>query len=180
MPTSTTGSWNKLARRSIRSVTPAGFTLIELLVVIVIIGVVLSFATLGFRSGDRSRALAYEAERAFYCLSLAAEEALLSERHLGFQMTPKGYGFMEFGAAGWVLSPKNPCAPRDWPEWLEADLVVEGNALEAPDEDTPVPEIYVLAGGEMSPFSLILSHQSMAFRIAGDVLGRVTLEPVAP
>jgi general secretion pathway protein H len=55
----------------------SGFTLLELLVALVLIGIILSFAVFTVDSGE-DRRIREEANRFFYLLKLAQEEAILN------------------------------------------------------------------------------------------------------
>ena len=60
----------------------SGFTLLELLVVLVIIGILLTMASLSVGGGGEQRQLREEAERITALLALAADEAILKNREL--------------------------------------------------------------------------------------------------
>lgn len=100
-----------------------GFTLIEILVVLVIIGVVLTFATLSVNPtgpGDRLDAAAH---RLFGLSQAAADEAILSGRTIGLLLTDDGYRFMRLTDSGWqtITAPDNALRPRTLGPGLHLD-----------------------------------------------------------
>lgn len=157
-----------------------GFTLLELLVVVVIIGIVISFATLAVGRGDAS--LRREAERLQALLTLAGERALLESRELGLSLADDGYTFLSLREGRWSpLGDDGPLRPRRLPEGAAVDLFVEALPVELAtgeeEETTLLPQLLILSSGERTPFSLTLSMAGLDthYRLDGGLFDPVTL-----
>lgn len=128
----------------------SGFTLMEVLVVIVIIGVIVSAATLaiGVLGGDREAE--DESRRIWALLQQAREEAELQGIDIGVYVAASSYEFLRFDPRRGVWLPVygDPLyVPRELPEglrfrvWLEAREIVlqprlpERDAYEEEDEE---------------------------------------------
>lgn len=160
------------------SVACRGFTLIELLVVILIIGIIISFASLSVGQ-QSSRQLQDEAKRIHSLLRLGAEEAVLQSRELAMQFSPEGYQFMTLDGVDWVIVEKDKLLrKREFPANLELELSVEGVEMDLRDRDNPA-RILLLSSGEMTPFTLTLSIlDGEAYQIDGDFTGKLSLARV--
>ncbi|WP_303718659.1 type II secretion system minor pseudopilin GspH [Brevundimonas naejangsanensis] len=77
-----------------------GFTLVELMVVIAIIGVAAGAVVLSMP--DPRPTLAVEAERFAARLTLAREEAVMTNRPVALHFDAAGYGFESFDGAAWT------------------------------------------------------------------------------
>lgn len=156
-----------------------------------------------------SRDMGVEAERLRAAIQLAGEQAVMEGRIIGLRIAPRGYQFLvrapqpqsgsEPGADEewhWVAyeQGKFPSA-QQFPEEVTLELELGGLALQseenklgrsqpewfslAAEEDAQEPQIYLLPGGEMTPFQLTLSVQqageSFYRQIRGEESGRVTL-----
>jgi general secretion pathway protein H len=169
----------------VRRRPPAGFTLIELLVVIVIIGVLVTFATLSIGNRALDDELEVEAQRLDRILRLAAEDAEVKGIDLGLRVTDEGYEFL-------VLGPENKWAPFDGDAILRArtiedpfslELAVDGRSVPpvvmAKDGDKPPqPQVQILSSGEVTPFALALRARGVSgyYLERSDALGRFSLE----
>ncbi|SFF32457.1 general secretion pathway protein H [Fontimonas thermophila] len=182
-----------------------GFTLVEILVVVLIIGIMLTFATLSV--GDRASidTLDSEARRLEQLFRLAQEEAELNGRELGFRYTDQGYQFLVIGSDGqWLPVAEGPLRPRRLPPPLQLALRVEDRpvppaqeivtpttgdtaapiprAADETDDDRPPlrPQVMILSSGEFSPFVLDVRAQNLrqGWRIAGTLLGQIRREPL--
>lgn len=90
-----------------------GFTLVELLVVIAIIGVAAGAVVLSMP--DPRPTLAVEAERFAARLTLAREEAVMTNRPVALRADAAGYGFESFDGAVWTPL-TGVLAPMAWGE----------------------------------------------------------------
>lgn len=170
----------------------AGFTLVEIMVVVVIIGIMLSFATLSI--GDRAVVdkLDTEAERLEQLFRLAQEEAELKGHQLGFRYTDLRYQFLMVSPEGkWVPVPEGPLRERLIPVPLEFALRVEDrpvppaqelpvavSEMDANNAPQPEPQVLILSSGELTAFTLDIRAAGIdsSYRIGGTLLGRITLE----
>lgn len=103
----------------------SGFTLIEVLVVLVIIGVVLTFATLSINPTGPSDRLDAASKRLAALAQTAADEAILSGQTIGLQIDAHGYRFIRLTDRGWkvIASPDSPLRPRRFHDDLHLDRV---------------------------------------------------------
>ena len=152
-----------------------GFTLLELLVVILIIGIIVSFASLSVGQ-HASRTLQDEAERIHSLLRLAGEESVLQGRELALQFNPEGYLFVTLDSADWVpVEEDRLFREREMPPDLELSLALEGVEMDLHDSENP-PRIFVLSSGEMTPFVLELGNlEGEVYTLQGEFTGKLTL-----
>jgi len=103
----------------------AGFTLLELLAVIVIIGIIISFASLSIGQNS-SRIVQDEAERLHGLIQLAGEEAVLQGRELALEFDHDRYRFLELGKEDWQpVEEDDLLRERPLPEAVELELFLE-------------------------------------------------------
>lgn len=102
-----------------------GFTLIEVLVVLVIIGVVLTFATLSVNPSGPSDRLDTASQRLLALAQEAADEAILSGETIGLQISDQGYRFIRLTDRGWQAIPAgdSPLRPRRLDNDIHIDRV---------------------------------------------------------
>lgn len=172
MPTLATGQ-----RAIPRPTRPGGFTLLEVLIVVLITGIVLSLATLAIRDNPERR-LRTEAQRFAALVTLAAQEAVLQSREVAVELQRDGYRFLILDDGEWVEPADNVFRQRSLPEGMELSVTVEGEDPATQQRGTRRdPRIYVLSGGEMTPFELSVrqTDRGAAYRVRGDAGGRLAL-----
>ncbi|HET7315516.1 type II secretion system minor pseudopilin GspH [Salinisphaera sp.] len=110
--------------RSLRT-RETGFTLIELLVVLVIIGVVVTFATLSLNPTGPGDRLDTAARRLLALTQDAADEAILSGQTIGLQLGDHGYRFIRLSDRGWqvISAADSPLRPRRLDDDIHLDRV---------------------------------------------------------
>ncbi len=128
-----------------------------MLVVIVIIGVMVTFATLSLGDGGRAERIETEARRLAALLQLAGDEAVLNARELGVRFDEAGYGFLALQpGSGWVVLSDDPLLrPRTLPDGIAVNLLLDGlpaDLSETPEE--PTPHLLLLSSGERTPCEL--------------------------
>ncbi|MBB6092092.1 general secretion pathway protein H [Povalibacter uvarum] len=152
----------------------AGFTLMEILVVIVVIGVIVSAATLSVNILGRDRESQEEMERVWAVLQQAREEMELQGLDLGMFVSTRGYEFLRFDGREnrWMpMEGDRLFATRELPEGLRFRLWVESReivmkrdgAVDRGDRDEDKkwpPQIMVLSSGDIMPFELQLERDS--------------------
>ena len=167
-----------------------GFTLLELMVVLVLIGIIFSFAMLSLGGDDVARLMERETRRLVTLLDMASEEAVIRGEDLAVHFTDTGYAFMVLRQNSWTDLEDDPLLkPRVLPAGIELDLEIDEEpplvGESDPDEksdDNPVPQVYILSSGEMTPFTMTLqSAQSlMHYNLTASLLGNLTWEAVGP
>lgn len=92
----------------------AGFSLLEVLVVLALLAVMASLTMMSFGSGDRAGRPETEARLLANRLSLASDEALLTEAELSLEIDVSGYGVDVRSNDGdaWTAHPDRLLGPR--------------------------------------------------------------------
>lgn len=142
-----------------------------------IIGVILSIATLAIRDKPEQR-LQTEGERFAALLRLAAQEAVLQSREIAIVFEHNGYQFQVLENDGWAQSDDSVFRARTLPDDMEFELYIEGERVAFGDEQRQRdPRILLLSGGEMTPFELDIRFQDRdeVYRIRGDIGGKLAL-----
>lgn len=156
----------------------SGFTLIELLVVIVLIGIILSMATLAITTGSPKERLQTEAKRFAALLQLAQDDALLNATEFGIALTENSYQFVISTDEGWQPvhnnnSLRKRTLPVDMELKLELDFqeasikssiskvgvvskVDDIEKFESEKEEKYKPHIYLLSSGEIAPSFILI------------------------
>ena len=110
----------------------SGFTLIELLVVIVIIGIILSVATLSMGVLGRDNDIEDQAKRLKAVIEQVKEESELQGRDIGLLIEKDGYLFMryDYTAQHWQLMNNDDMTDyRQLPEGLKMRLWLEDREI---------------------------------------------------
>jgi general secretion pathway protein H len=170
-----------------------GFTLLEILVVVLIIGLILSLATLTIAPGEGQK-LEREAKRIYALMEVVKEEAVLNSQEMAFAMTDEGYGFQVFAVDGWQpLEGDNVLRDRELPEQIRMKLNILGEAIDLAankksetsnsdkdenKEDHVGARIFFLSSGEVTPFELFLHFETEedGFTIVGNELGELEFQ----
>jgi general secretion pathway protein H len=156
-----------------------GFTLLEVMVVIVVIGVMITVATISVGVLGRDREVEDEARRFAALLAQAKEEAELQGRDMGVFVDTTGYEFLLYEGRQQTWRPISDdafFAERRLPEdllvrlWMEGrEVVLKPHEERTPDTDFvegreqrgstasssgPTPQITLLSSGEVNNFEL--------------------------
>ena len=171
-----------------------GFTLLELVVVILIIGVLVTFASLSVGSRPLEDTLENDARRTQALLKLALEEAETRGVEVGLRFTDGGYRLLVLNdQKRWVDFEKDgSLRARRFTGPVQATLAVEGRATRLPPADDPAemaaesadddaseernlsprerdarkiePQVFLLSSGETTPFELFLAAPGLPAR----------------
>ena len=153
----------------------AGFTLLELMVVILIIGIIVSFASLSIGQ-NTSRIVQDEVERLHGLIQLASEESVLQGRELALEFDREKYQFLELGGEGWQpIETDKMLRARELPETIELELQLEGVEVSFEDKKN-LPRIFILSSGELTPFNLTLNiDEGEEYSLEGQFNGKLIL-----
>lgn len=154
-----------------------GFTLIELLTVVILIGVILTFASLSVgQHGDQTVKL--EAQRLQHLLNLASEEAVIQARSMAVVFSRHGYQFAKIdGDKVLPIEEDSIFRKRELPEEIELELEYQGEPATFEDKDNP-PRVYIFSSGEMTQFTLKFKMlDADPYTIEANFLGQVDLLP---
>jgi general secretion pathway protein H len=156
----------------------SGFSLLEIMVVIVIMGIMISLATLSIDSATDD-GIDEHSRRFEALLELAIEEASMQGREIGLRFYQHQYEFSarvpsvdKDGLPIWVWEPLDQdrlLKPRDLGEDIALDLELEDKEIlleyERDSEETYVPQIFVFSSGDVSPAFMVRIRNS--FNSAG-------------
>ncbi len=189
----------KIYRRPIAKTT--GFTLIEVMVVIALIGVIATMVQFSF-SGKRPEDTLKEASFRFAGIfESAANYGLLNNVELGLVVKDNSYQFLGFDGVKWSeISQQEWLSVQEVPEGVELTLTLDDLPIEEPilfdssvfteqaneylsfddieakKEKQIVPQVYILSGGDITPFSLTFhfNEQASLYDDLADLAYRVT------
>jgi general secretion pathway protein H len=157
-----------------------GFTLLELLTALVIIGIVVTLATLSL-GNNQTRQLQEAGDRLAALLDLAREEALFGAQDMALSFWRGGYAFHQIQGQQWApVMGDSQFRPRELPEGLEFSLYLEGIEAELSSTPKAKPQVFVLSSGEVSPFEVVIETESddTTLSLSSDALGNVKLHVV--
>ncbi|GEM_PF-475397 len=173
-PTRPNPLWNS------KNTGSSGFTLVELLVVMLLIGIILSFASLSIHLSSADQPLRDFAKRLHAVLELAQEEALLNNQVLGVELTTQGYGFYRLEPhqqQQWTRLEETYQSWQDIPEVIELELEIEGLSAPLKSDSNGKPQIAILPDGAITPFNCTLQQKDTRryYQLQADLLGHLTL-----
>jgi general secretion pathway protein H len=154
-------------------VPQGGFTLIEIIVVILIIGIIVSFASLSV--GRHANTVAeQEAKRIQSLLNLAAEESILKGQLYALKLNQAQYSFQVLEDDWTEIASTKIYRERKIPEGLKLELQVDGEPVNLADKENQA-RIIILPSGEMVPaFHLSLkTEEGETYTLVGDEYGQI-------
>jgi len=149
------------------------------LVVLVIVGVIVTFATLS-TSTHTDAQTGQEARRLTALIELASQEAILQSTELAVSFSKQGYAFHIFEQNGWkALEADEVLRPRKLPSDMQLNISSDGLPVvlgSEPKKNTT--RILMLSSGEMTPFELTLRREggSQYYVLAGHSNGELELK----
>ena len=173
-----------------------GFTLIEVMLVIVLIGIMVSAVQFSFSSSKPEQLLQQNSARFAGIFDVAAEYGMLNNIELGLYIDENTYQFLGYDGVNWSpIADKPIFETYTLPEGVELslqldDLPIEDVLLfdpallnneddeslfeEEEEEKKIIPQVYILSGGDITPFSLTFELADFAFDQGDDVSFKVT------
>jgi general secretion pathway protein H len=182
-----------------------GFTLIEVMLVIVLIGVMVSAVQFTFSGNKAEQLLEQNSARFAGVFDVAAEYGLLNNIELGLFVDKNTYQFLGYDGVSWSPIASNPMFEVfTLPEGIEITLQLDDLPIEEPllfdssilineDQDDnfteeekkkTIPQVYMLSGGDITPFSLTFSlaefaiggDENISFKVSGIYTTPLTIE----
>ena len=155
-----------------------GFTLLELLVALVLVGIILSFATLTFDSGE-DRRIKEEANRFYSLVKLAQEESILNGKELTLEIDANGYRFKTLTTEGEEAIGDPVFRERVFAEYIHPVINIEKsqfNLKSQKDKEQPQSvKIFILSSGELTPFQIEFPASDKNYEIVGSIQGTVEI-----
>ena len=169
-----------------------GFTLIEVMVVVAIIGVVATLVQFTF-AGNRPEDVLKETSARFKGIfEVASDYGMLNNIELGVFVQKNSYQFLGYDGQKWSEVPA-----QDWlstvelPKGIEITLSLDDLPLDEPllfnadtfkekseedfsllseedQEKKMIPQIYMLSGGDITPFSLTFQFSDQSPQVRAD------------
>ncbi len=206
---------NHYSPRSKSPTKTTGFTLLEVLVVIALIGLIVSAVQFNF-SAKRPEDVLQKASYQFATLfESAANYGLLNNIELGLYIEENNYRFLGYDGVKWSeISTQEWLAEQTLPEGVMFTLALDDLPIEEPllfdssvfkvkdeeylsfaaieeakkaeEEKLLFPQVYILSGGEITPFSLTFKFteevnlyddlSELAYRVTGIYSTPLTIE----
>lgn len=173
-----------------------GFSLLEIMVVVVIVGIVISVASLSLGILRNDRELKTEADRFMALAEVAQDEATMQSREFGIELMTTGYRFVEYDALAeqWADVPGDDTLRlRALPEDVEFELYLEDKRIvlnnDPAEFENPKtrmtgfatqkysPHLMIFSSGDATPFELriLRTYGDQNVLLRGDALGAVEI-----
>ena len=144
----------------------AGFSLLELLVVLIIIGIIITAATLTMGNMGKNKKIQNAGRHFADRLNLVEEQAILEPNTFGLEINNNGYGFYRIvtvkGKKKWQQIEDNRLLQfQMWPKGTQITLTLSKQS----GSPIPGPRIIVTASGETTAFKLQLGSNTLQYTI---------------
>lgn len=154
-----------------------GFTLLEVMLVLLLVGILASAVVINFSGNSPEQRIQKETLRFSEVFQFIADTAQLRQQEWGVVITAEQYAFVYYSADGWQWA-QQPAVAKVYklPEGITLSLELEGlpgteqsllseldweatndREDEVAAETPPLPQIFLLSSGEISPFRLVFS-----------------------
>ena len=183
-----------------------GFTLIEVMLVIVVVGLMVSAVQLTSSSNTVEKILEQNSTRFAGVFDTVTEYGMLNNIELGLFIEKDTYQFLAYDGVKWTPIPENTIFEAyTLPEGVEMslqldDLPLEGTLLfdssllnadeedfiekEDEEEKKIIPQVYILSGGDITPFSITFAmnkflvdrNEDVTFKVSGVYSTPLTIE----
>lgn len=167
------------------------------MIVVVIVGIILSVASLSVGVLRSDRHVTIEAQRFIALAVVAQDEAEMQGREFGIEVMTAGYRFVEYDAytEQWAeVFGDDTLRLRSLPDEIKFKLYLEGKMILLDDDpatfenpgkaqaatDIYVPHLLIYSSGDATPFELhvVREYDNVDIVLRGDALG--TLKIVKP
>lgn len=166
------------------------------MIVVVIVGIVVSVASLSLGILGSDRELRKEADRFMALAAVAQDEATMQSREFGIELMNAGYRFVEYDALSgqWADVPGDETLRlRALPEDVEFELYLEDKRIVLDNDpaefDDPnkqstrsssqnyAPHLLIFSSGDATPFELriLQTYGDQKVLLRGDALGAVEI-----
>lgn len=178
-----------------------GFTLIEVMLVIMLVGLMVSAVQFSFRDDQLAQQLETESKRFAGLFEIAAEYGMLNNVELGILIKKDSYEFLGYDGVKWSpLADSEQLSLVQLPENIEITLQLEDLPIEEPllfdvntfiseeddfrgeEQKLAIPQIVILSGGDISPFSLSFASNDafepkpVSYKVSGLYYTPLTIE----
>lgn len=173
-----------------------GFTLIEVMLVILVVGFLLNTIVANITTSPIEEQLEHQSRKFSALFNLASEYALLNNIELGLLVEDNSYQFLAFDGVRWVPVPDQDGFEQAFFEEpflitltldelpVDGQMTIDQSMFEdyeeeqgfENEEELVYPQVYILSGGDITPFKLTFSYEDdfdtpMFF----DVIGAYTI-----
>lgn len=169
------------------------------MVVIVIISILISFATLTIRSTSPEDLIKEEAQRLHRLIQLALEEAVMKNTEYALEFSSNSYRFLSYNDGNWdAISGDQLLRERELPDEMEVELAIEqieviigdrpepesdtnqyGIADNSDEDEKPKPQVFLLSSEEITPeFSAYFTLPGIEARyvVSGHIDGKTEFQ----
>ncbi len=167
-----------------RKRSQSGFTLLEVMVVVVLVGIIVTFATLSLDSGGLEREMQEEARRMQQLIRVAREEAILQTVELALLLEEDAYSFEVLQERKWApVAGDKLLRRRPLHDGLTMEVSLEDLEFKlGEDKDDDSVRVLMLSSGEVTPFEVTLRADTLdvVYLVRSDGLGRTEIEGPVP